>query len=100
MPGNCLQTDGGPAFAAGLFGDYPYYYVEPGSYETVDRPARMVQAYRASQRKIKGICEGRRTVYTKSGTVGPWISRKAWELVRSDSALLANDELEIDTHAA
>jgi len=94
-PGNVLRTRGGSALAAGLFGDYPYYYVAPESSETVRRPASMTTAFRAAQKWLRTLCEGRRTRYKKTKAVGPWISARASDLVKRRAAVLANNELAI-----
>jgi hypothetical protein len=94
-PGNRLPRREGHALAAGAFGDYAYYYVAPGSNETIPRPASMTAAFRAAQKWVRKLCEGRRTRYKETGTAGPWISARAWRLVTVGTAVLANDNLTI-----
>ena len=100
MPGNWLEREGRPAIAGGFFGDYPYYYVAPNSHDTIDRPPKMVEAYREVQRKIKSICTGRRVIFKGSGNVGPWISASAHGLIKDGSASLANENFCINPNAA
>ena len=97
VPGNKLPRPQGHALAAGSFGDYAYYYVAPSGNATIPRPASMTAAFRAAQKWLRNLCEGRRTVYKKTGTVGPWISARAWKLVKLRAAVLANDNLTISS---
>jgi hypothetical protein len=93
IPGNRLPKGKGHALAAGAFGDYASYYVAPDSDTTIPRPASMTAAFRAAEKWVRNLCEGRRTRYKKTGTVGPWISARAWKLVKLRAAVLANDNL-------
>jgi hypothetical protein len=95
VPGNRLPTRQGSALAAGSFGDYAHYYVAPNSSATIPRPPSMTAAFRAAQKWLRKLCEGRRTLHKKSGNVGPWISARAWNLVKQRTAVLANDSLTI-----
>lgn len=95
MPGNCISKPTGKAYSAGFFGDYPSYYVAPGSSRTIKRPANMTSAFRAARKWIASLCEGRRVVAKQSGDVGSWISSRAWREVQRGSASLANDALTI-----
>ena len=58
MPGNRLRGSEVPALPAGLFMDYPNYYLMPDFSAPIDRPPAVAAAFRASRKLLRKMCEG------------------------------------------
>jgi hypothetical protein len=100
VPGNYIRDGQSPRISAGSFGDYPYFFVAPDSASTIQRPAAMAAAFKASLEWHKARAERQRARFKGTATVGPWISQRAYDLVTRGSARLANPNLEVVAHAA
>jgi hypothetical protein len=100
VPGNYFRKGQATLVSAGSFADYPYFYERPGDASTIQRPAAMVAAYKASLGWHRGQANRQRTKFKGAAGVGPWISERAYQLVAVGSAELANPGLEVVAHAA
>jgi len=95
-----MQRYGGPAFTwmvpkkiikenvahfiQGFIGDYPWFYVQPNSSYTFDRPTEMSNAFKTIATFIK-----KKSVRSRfnSEKPGPWVSEKCVNLVNKGAVL-------------
>ena len=75
MLSRCLSRESRAFFTAGAFGDYPWYYEDPNSSSTFDRPSEMTTAYRATLRYTRRTHSRARV--TSTGRAGPWVGPDA-----------------------
>jgi hypothetical protein len=76
-------------FTVGLFGDYPWYYVEPGSTEVFKRPEPMAQAFRTVRAHVRSTGQRARN---RAGRPGPWVGADALRWASAGVALGPDSE--------
>ena len=85
MPSRTLIKNGTTYLIQGMIGDYPWFYLKPGSDKTIDRPASMIDAYKKISKFIKS--KSVRSYSNTSNKPGPWVSHSSLEFI-SNGAIL------------